>query len=264
MATNKKTIITYSGEEITFYPDSHRYKKLGETGYMISPSSAVGMLDKSTALMIWNNNLIRSYFQKVIDKAKTYLGEEVFDRLEVAFKERERVLEEAKSVGTIVHDYAEAFAYYKVFGGDVPVIPEDAPQEALNGISAFLEWVKKHNVEFIDVEKLVFSKKYDFVGHLDALCRIDGKLTLLDYKTSKDVYTSQMYQVAAYKLALEEENLYKNQNENIETYILNFSKETGKLIEYPISQEDHDLNVPAFLGLLTVKRREKQLSKWGN
>ena len=262
MAANKKTIKVYTGEEITFYPDSHRYKRDGDSGYMISPSAIVGILDKSTALMIWNNNLIRSYFQKEIVKENTYLGEEVLDKLEVAFKERERVLEEAKSVGTIVHDYAEAFAYYKVMGGEAPEIAEDTPQAALNGINAFLEWINKHNVEFVDVEKLVYSKNHDYVGHLDALCRIDGKLTLLDYKTSKDVYTSQLYQVAGYKVALIEENKYWGKDENIETYILNFNKETGNLIEYPISQEDHDLNVPAFLGLLAAKKREKQLSKW--
>lgn len=264
MATNKKTIEMYDGSNITFYPDSHRYKKEGDTKYMLSPSAITGLIDKSTALLIWNDGLIRSYFMSNIEEDKNYLSEEIKEHLEQALQQRTVKVEEAKTFGSMVHDYAEAYAHAKVFGGDMPVVPDDAPKEVLNGISAFLDWNDAHKVEYIDTERMVYSSDHQFVGHFDVLAMVDGKLTLIDYKTSKRVYTSQQYQLCAYKLAYEEEAKFKGKFENLDLMILDFNKETGELIEFPISQEDYEKNVPAFLGLLACKKREKELSTWGD
>lgn len=261
--TEKKIIKLYTGENLTFYPVSHWYKLEGQKTYLLSPSSITGILDKSEALLIWNAGLMRNYFIQNLSPEEQYSKENILVHLEKAIDQRKVRLEEAKDIGTIVHEYAELFAYHQVMGIEKPEIPFYADEKAINGINAFLDLVVKHNIKFKEVERFIYSQKGNFAGRFDAIVEIDGIDTLVDFKTSKGIYSSQKYQLAGYHIAMLEEFEYKKQvlpYKNLA--MLHFSKETGIAEIVKIEEEEIELCISAFNGLLATKKVEKLLNKW--
>lgn len=125
------------------------------------------------------------------------------------------------------------------------------------GINAFLNWFVENDVQFLHAEKLVYSPTHGFAGLVDAVANVNGKRTLIDYKTSKGVYTEMRYQVAAYCLAFEEE--YGKSLDG--AMILHFDKETGVCNSHPMSEDELTKDSSAFLACLALKKREKELAK---
>ena len=86
----------------------------------------------------------------------------------------------------------------------------------------YMKWEKKHKVENPEVEKELVSEIYKYGGYLDIYCKVDGKWTVIDIKTSKRIDLDQKIQVSSYVQLLREHNL------PVEQYmILN----TGKQID---------------------------------
>lgn len=76
---------------------------------------------------------------------------------------------------------------------------------AENCLLSFYEWKKGKEVKPILLERPLISDKYGFGGTLDCYAEIDGKNTLLDFKTGKGIYAEYYVQVAGgYLLLLEE------------------------------------------------------------
>ena len=96
--------------------------------------------------------------------------------------------------------------------------------------SKYLDWRNSHKIESIFLERQSVSELYQYGGTLDHYCLLDGKKTLIDYKTGKAIYTEQFFQLAAYKQLLEEEGhkvdqciilrLGRNEEEGFETKIM--------------------------------------------
>ena len=226
MATEKKEIKLYNDEvSIIFYPNSHRYKLEGEKGWLIGVTSVSGIVDKSRILMAWVANLAH-------ETGNAY--------------EYRKKQDKALSVGSIVHDWIESYS-----AGEKRDLPED--ENAQNGIMSFLDWVSSNKVEFLESEKIVYSKQYGYVGTLDAIALVNGELCLIDYKTSKDIYTTETrLQTAGYQLAFEEEIGEKIQKR----IIVNLNKDTAnlKIAEYENCEEDSR----AFLSALNLKQFAKK------
>lgn len=249
----------YKGEvKIDFYPDSHRYKKTGERTYLISATSATGMIDKSRVLIPWAVNLCGSFFRKYLEEAgiDSFTKEELFPVLEEALTQHTVKKEQAADIGSQVHEWIEQFALSRINGTEAPILSEDMPEGVENAIGGFLDWYNENDVKFLASERLIYSKKYDYCGLTDFIAVINGKKSVGDYKTSKSVYSDHRYQLSAYWNAIEEED-----EEEIEQgVILHVNKETGEFKAYEITREEHLKNLPAFLACLTIKRREKELN----
>ena len=105
-------------------------------------------------------------------------------------------------------------------------------ENVFNGALAFLKWTSKHGVKFVSTERLVYSRTHGYGGLMDAEAIVDGKLRVIDFKTSKKkkpktkkikgeyvpipcalcskndcggVYDEFRFQTAAYRAAAEEE-----------------------------------------------------------
>jgi hypothetical protein len=258
----KQTHSLYGGEVlIDFYPESHRYKKAGEKTYLISATAVTGIIDKSRFLIPWAVGLAGTFLKQFIENSTTnqYTAEELLPVIDEALKQHTAKKEEAASIGDLVHAFAEAFAKSQIEGTPMPEIADDLDERVINGINAFLDWVTTHEVKFIHSEKMVYSKAHGYVGITDAVAYFNGKLLLIDYKTGKAIYNEALYQVAGYRGAYEEENgLLEG------AMILHFDKETGNLSMHEIDDEEHNKNFKTFLACLTVKQREKELTKYNN
>lgn len=108
-----------------------------------------------------------------------------------------KISDDAKTRGTTIHSIVEA---YKESGAEIK--PEDAKYAGY--AQAFHKWVKDNNMEVIDHEKTVISKKYGFAGTTDMIVRNrqTGEVWVCDVKTGKDIYQEAFLQVSAYKQAL--------------------------------------------------------------
>lgn len=246
----------YKGDvTIDFYPNSHRYKIKGEKTYLISVTSATGIIDKSRVLINWALGLTGTYLRQYIETAGgSFTSSELIPVIEEALNQHAVKKEEAGSIGSIVHDWAESFALAKGTDSPLPKLPENVDDKVLRGIEAFLGWYTGHSIQFKSTEQMVYSKKYNYVGKFDCVANIDGKNTLIDFKTSKAVYSEQKYQVSGYWGAYEEE--YGQTLD--QAVILHFNKETGEVTEHHITREDHNKFYPVFLACLTIKQAEKE------
>jgi len=82
--------------------------------------------------------------------------------------------------------------------------PEVAKQ-ALQGFENAKEWLQDTQIKILDQEFTMVSEKYQFGGTPDAFGADSKKRpVLLDWKTSKGVYTDMLIQLAAYGQLLEE------------------------------------------------------------
>jgi hypothetical protein len=248
----------YNGAvKLNFYPSSHRYKVEGEKEWLTSVTSVTGLVGFPKEIaMKWAIGLADTHLKEYLNDReglidKSELQNVIAEALSLYTVRRA----EAADVGTLIHSYAEAFARAKMEGTPPPLIGDDLPEQVLNGINGFLDWYNAHNVKFLDVERLVYSRSMNYAGLFDALIEIDGKQMLTDWKSSNAVYPEMNFQLAAYRSAYEEEMSAVNGS-----LIIRFGKDDGSFEVKDIS-DSYFFDVMAFQGLLKVKNRLKELNR---
>lgn len=245
---------------------------------ILSATGITKFLDKSQALLPWAVGLVGSHMTSTFEArtGETFSKEEIFLVVKEAVLKPEEAKVAGGKTGDAIHDYAHAFAKAEIVGDTLPEVPkladmpEEERQKALNGINAFLDFYNGHDVEFLEMEKLVYynsllagdtkegEEVIEYLGILDLLARVDGKVGVWDYKTGKRVYTDQRYQLSGYRKA------WNSNPDNkklfcAESGVLSFSKETGDLTVCRVSNEESEKDFKAFLGLHAVALREKEL-----
>lgn len=105
------------------------------------------------------------------------------------------ISEKSAEEGTLVHQVAES-----IFLGEDPDIPESiAP--AMGALRSFLK-AKEIEVRREDVERRIFHPEHRYAGTIDLIARINGRLGVLDIKTSQAIYRDYNLQTSAYTEAL--------------------------------------------------------------
>lgn len=117
---------------------------------------------------------------------------------ENGWTESQRILNEAGVRGTRVHDALELLLDGETLWEHSYTLDE------WRRINAFVEWYKEAQPETIAVEVALYSPKHHYAGRVDYVCRLDGKVTVLDFKTSGSLYPHFPLQFAAYAQAIEE------------------------------------------------------------
>lgn len=80
---------------------------------------------------------------------------------------------------------------------------EELTLEECDAIKTFVDWRNEVKPESIAWDVTIFSEKYGYAGTIDYICRIDGKVYIVDFKTSAEVWSEYELQVSAYKQPLE-------------------------------------------------------------
>lgn len=245
------TILLYGGSVALDYEDSkHRYSindiKLAGT------TSITGIVDKPQ-LISWAVKLAIEVIRRALRPGVALDEVEIVDLLKKAqFAHRDKK-DSAGTIGSLVHDWCERHIQAILEERAGPAMPSNP--SVLHGVNAFLQWERDHKVEYIFSERKVVSIKHWFAGTLDILAVVDGKLTLVDLKTSGGVYEEYWLQTAGYCIAFHEEH----PDERIEQrLILHLDKETGNLAEWNCETE-----VPVWKygeGIVRVPRPDPQLS----
>lgn len=84
-------------------------------------------------------------------------------------------------------------------------LAEELTLEECDAIKSFVDWFSATKPESLTWDVTVYSDQYGYAGTIDYLCRIDGQLSLIDFKTSAEVWPEYELQVSAYKQAIMEE-----------------------------------------------------------
>lgn len=235
----------YGGEEVIYFDDERHIFTDKKGNNIISVTGITGVIDKSGALMGWTAKMMGLYLAELLDKGVVIdIG-----HIEIAKKEYRRLKQEAADIGTLIHEWAEKWITLK----KEPELPED--ERVRNGSIAFLKWVKDTGVKFNNSEQIIYSKKYNYAGIMDADGHIDGKHCIIDFKSSNGLYNEYKYQLAGYWQAKEEET-----NKKYEIgYLVRFGKDDGEFEVKEISRSEYEKDKKAFLGALAIKRRESEI-----
>ena len=124
----------------------------------------------------------------------------------------------AAGAGSCAHEIIQAMV-----GGpevDFSKYTGEEIEAARNAADKFRAWLVNHDMQTHMIEEQIVSERYRTGGTIDWYGELDGKMTLVDIKTSGNVYAEHVIQVAAYA------QLQKDEEYPIEEVrILRYSRE---------------------------------------
>jgi len=236
--------------EFTFDEKTHTYKLDGKR--MTGVTTVLGIIAKP-ALIQWSANMAVEYVMDNFTERLLKYPLPSKDEMDLFFKEAKtahrRKKEDAGQKGTDVHKEIEVLVKKAIekFGG---VIGEFHPEN--KQVDNFVTWATKNEVQFLESEKVMYSKKHFVGGTCDFTCIMNGNKYVGDIKTSSGIYGREPFaQCAAYRMMLEE----MGEKEFEGSIIVNIPK-TGKFNEdkdvhfSPYYEKDLEL----FLSALSVYR----------
>ena len=279
--TNIITKEAYKGKVvIDFYPDSHQYKLVKLDGKELpkkvnvpSVTAHTGLVDKSRPLMGWAVKEYTKKMEELVKQDGKYTGKDVLDLLPVAQNAYQETKQKAADVGTYVHEFCEEYsiildpnaAYQNVMKRlGVPML--ELKTKIDSAVKGVVDWIKKEKIEILSAEEMIYSKKHNYVGLFDAICKYKKGKYLLDWKTSNGIYDEYYLQTSAYLKAYEEECPKDKLDGAIIVAIAKEDKEekgikAGDIIVEVRSRGDLLKDFMAFKGLLPVKKRLAELQK---
>ena len=182
--------------DLTFEDTRHIYTINGKK--VPSVTGVLRILSKPW-LVPWAAKVTTEKMAELLKPGVAYDELQIKDMLDQAKRANYTIKTSAGDLGKLVHEYLENF----IKGTNPSKLVHD---EARNSANRFLDWVNKHKVEFLLSEQMVYSKKHNYCGTLDFVCKVEGKLLLGDIKTSNQIDLIEYpAQVAAYMIAREEE-----------------------------------------------------------
>lgn len=101
--------------------------------------------------------------------------------------------------GTMIHGAIEM-----LLKGDSVLFNDSWDAKAMKQLYGFVNWYRDTKPEIIANEAFVWNQACGYAGTVDIICRIDGRMWLLDVKSSGDIYPSHHVQTQAYARAWNE------------------------------------------------------------
>jgi len=213
----------------------HYYQVEGGLGLTASVTTKLGILSKPH-LSKWQIRVALEWMQ-VGDRWERFNQKDTSsDMLLGAMAAPYDVRDEHGFVGTIAHQAAEDYINHYLDTGIAPesmtkFLPSGCDARAVASTRGIEMFFKKNEIIPIASEILVADRKYA-AGTLDFICLMNGKLTLIDFKTSNAVdEVSYSMQVAAYKYFFEKMTGLKIQ----QCKILHLSKSDDRFTVYKIN-----------------------------
>ena len=112
-----------------------------------------------------------------------------------------QISHKAQTIGLEVHKWIELYIKVKMIDGETMV---DYPEAVKVPMQNFHDWVESREIEWLACEKKVYSRSWEYAGTIDALAKVNGKLCVIDFKTSAKIYKEYYLQVSAYCNAIGE------------------------------------------------------------
>lgn len=183
-----------------------------------SVTHILSCLNKGPALTRWMTRQTKEAVLDAVYRMIQELGTDVVNVSEGDFaryinrhlgdqQAHEKTRNEAALIGTQCHHFIDWYLKTQEapFGlGEDHGAPPPTTGAAEISKRAWLDWIQKHEIHPLHVEKTIYSVKHRYAGTMDLLAMVDGKLTLLDWKTSSGIYPENFLQSVAYQAAAQE------------------------------------------------------------
>lgn len=172
---------------------------------LMSITTALGALDKP-GIRNWERKQIAAFAVTHIEEIAAkeqevgyrylmavpkFLTPEKHDALDYGvdlWNAAEYALDEAANAGTWIHTYIEDHLLGR--------FPEDPIRDDhYQMVTAFHAWESEHDIEVISTERTVYGNGY--AGTADLFAKVDGVVTLIDWKSSAAIRSSHKAQLAA-------------------------------------------------------------------
>ena len=234
----------YGGDIVLEYqPTRHIYSVGGKGVYGVT--GVTGILPKDWMPFYIRKHAKMYYKENAAGSGElSCIGEASFNE---ALTASDRYGKEAAQKGTNVHKFVQDWL-------ENETIPTTAVQEEKNSLSAFWFFLCRNKLEPVFLERKCYSKEHQYAGTIDFIGKLNGKITIIDWKTSERLYSSYLLQANAYAHAIGEEikadpKLKKKIGGEIEQIAIVRLGKNGK--SETIIQKVGDIKV--FLHLLEVK-----------
>lgn len=165
--------------------------------------------------------------------------------------------DEATSVGTHVHELIECEIKGRVPRFETEWLSPQQTIQANTAMNAWHEWKQQVDFEVADTEVEVVSESWDVGGRIDLVARVQGDLSVVDWKTSKALYPDNLLQVAAYASIYNESALEPVKR----CCIIRLGKHDGGFNYHSWPLESLGYAVDAFEFCLGLYRAQKVLGK---
>jgi hypothetical protein len=190
-------------------PGGRHYKSLDGsfTDPLPGPTTALKVLGLSTnALIAWSANTERAAVLEAVGDVICAGGiagdgpQEFINAVEAKLgkaRQHVKLVSKAADIGTAAHAAVQRMLRIEL---GQPVGPEqELPKESLWAFMAFQDYWKVSGLKAVRSEQPVWSVEVGFAGTVDIIAEdADGRIGVLDIKTSKGTYLDHHLQVAAY------------------------------------------------------------------
>jgi hypothetical protein len=200
-------------------------------------------------------DVLDKWKRKRFDKSLSKLGDSSYSKIElikhatIAYEDPQRYMKDSSVFGNALHDWFEQYLNTWV---EAALPTSDYADSAICADSIRLfckEWgINKDNVETVKAECLLWSTKYKYAGTCDYLCKKQGKLYLMDWKTTNSFHEKYYLQVAAYWMALTETFGLDIE----EAYIITFNKSSIGYTHNVVTKQQLDYYFKLFLCCLNL------------
>lgn len=205
-----------------------------------SVTEVLSMLNKP-ALVPWATKLTAEYIESIVNKTDDLNALDWPVILKDAKSAHRTASREAMDKGTAVHAAIDSW----IESGGIMSPDEIANEDVKRGLQAFLDYGEAVDLEIIENEQQIFGWTIDvdrettpplYAGRFDLLCKLNGVLTMADFKVAKDIYPEYWLQLEAYAAARErQEESYRIE----QIAIFRIDKETG-ILHPEIKERNHE------------------------
>ena len=245
----------YKPLPIVFSRDGHTYRLNNIP--LIGTTTVINCKAKDF-LMWWTVKEAYKYLQTNWDIERVYTPEEKETLLLTAKKAWTVKQDKACDSGKISHALIqESIEKGTRFGSEG--IEHKLPQvqsEVRSVYSNWLAWEKTHEIVYLATELVVGSEVLWTGGTIDAIALVDGRLEILDWKSSSQLSEDVFIQTANYKFMLLEGGV----GPEIGRRVIRFSK-TEPLFEDHLIKSNYLKDLECFKALLTIYRWNREQKK---
>ena len=124
-------------------------------------------------------------------------------------KAADREKQRAATIGTAIHAGIEWQLRTRLGedAGPEPVLPDAAAW----AVESWKDWAKSIALEPLAIERTVYCEACGYAGTLDLYARVEGALTVLDWKSGRAIYPEAFLQNVAYRHAATRQGLPSSQ-----------------------------------------------------
>ena len=159
-------------------------------------------------------------------------------------------------IGTLAHYIIECFVKNEKENFEQFECDQEQIEQARVCTKKFFEWLD-YQAEFSPIasELHLVSESMQYGGTIDLIAKLNGKITLIDFKTCNAIYEEPYFQTAAY------EKLAKEHGYNVEqVVILRIGRDEEEGFEY-IEHKTLETSFATFLAAKTLYENKKEFSK---